>query len=128
MRAPCIIRLQWLLFCDSKFETLISENFQRGLFLTFGSAPLRSLVCSSGAGGRRRSVVVPIFADESWSVRLRGRPAGDARPGVGHMVPAGWKTAKFHSRVSPGGSGSEPQKTNPFHFQIGKNGIGENAC
>ena len=54
-------------------------------------------------------MVVPVFADESWTRRVSRRSARDAGASVGHMVSARWKAAKFYSWISVGRPGSKWQ-------------------
>ena len=73
--------------------------------------------------------MVPIFADESWPVRLGRRPARNACAGVGDVVSA-WtenRKALFRDFLWMVWS-SAPVGRIPFHFQIGNYEIGENSC
>jgi hypothetical protein len=115
MRALCIVLLQWLLFCDSKFETLISESFQRGPFLTFASAPYEvwfvRLALTDGGG--------------AWWIRYLLMNPGrcgcaDGPQGMPVQVWATW-FPRFIQGFPLEGLDLSARRQNPFHFRIGKN-------
>ena len=100
----------WWRICGITHGVKILGHSERSVFRIIGAAPLRSLVSPCGLGGGERSVVVPLFADEPRSWRLRRRTASVARSGLGHLVPGGWGAEELHSGISAAGVGHQPQR------------------
>lgn len=95
------------------------EDLERSILFSIHTQALRSLVPSPGIGRWQWRVVVPLFADESWSRRLPGRAPGDAASGLGHMVSEGGKATKLHSRFSDNRFKYQLQRAKPVLFANG---------